>query len=252
MIPVLVSDLRTPSFLIDMDILSKVCGSDHVALYLPKYDVTLYPQSMQNSNIHKDYDDLAVYDISSFDLHMKKHQHALGYCHSSVTRDRNDYEVDNSPTLAEIDLSPSLCVAPGDEYTLLNNGAILVLGINNHHVGSYYWARSTGMGASMEAPGILFDCQDIKYPCMRGILRWEEEGGPTKCNSNDGKRSEWVNFLKVGDQVQLIPMCNEDAMMSFVENCSSLGTDLQIYGFTMRNRPLGSEPLVKCRYTTQR
>ena len=35
----------------------------------------------------------------------------------------------------------------------LGRNSQLVMGINNHHVGSYYWARSVGMGASMEAPG---------------------------------------------------------------------------------------------------
>lgn len=252
MIPMLVNDLRTPSFLIDLDILSKCCGSDHVALYLPKYDVTLHPQIMQNVKENKGNEDIAVYDVSTFENHRKVHHHALGYCHTSVTRDRVEFEAQNSMILAEVDLLPSLCVAPGNEYIFQNNGATLVLGINNHHVGSYYWARSTGIGASMEAPGILFDCPNLKDRNKQGILRWEEEGGPTKCNSNDGKRSEWVNFLRVGDQVQLIPMCNQDSIMSYIKYYESIGIDPQIYGFTARDRPLGSEPLVKCRYTAQK
>ena len=252
MIPMLVNDLKTPSFLIDVDILTKVCRSDHVALYLPKYDVTLYPQLMDNKKQNEDHNDITVYDISLFEDHMKNHHHALGYCHTSVTQDRKYYEAFNSITLAEVDLLPSLCVAPWDEFTLQNYDATLVLGINNHHVGSYYWARSTGIGASMEAPGVVFDCQDHKSTHKRGILRWGEEEGPTKCNSNDGKRSEWVNFLRIGDQVQLIPKCNQDSIMSFLNYYDRIGLDSQIYGFTSRNRPLGSEPVVQYRYTTQK
>ena len=102
--------------------------------------------------------------------------------------------------LAELDLTPSKCGSSGAE---------LVLGLNNHHVGSYYWARSAGSGASMEAPGVLFDMNGSS-----GVLRWEKEGGPIECNSNDGKRSEWVNFLRAGDTVQLLPFDVDDTILS--------------------------------------
>ena len=108
----------------------------------------------------------------------------------------------------------------------------LVLGLNNHHVGSYYWARSAGTGAAMEAPGVVL--VDGKH------LQWQDARGPTYCNSNDGKRSEWVNFLKVGDTVQLLP-----------DEPSAWIADYPVYGVSATGRPLGSEPAVVCRYRVE-
>ena len=72
-----------------------------------------------------------------------------------------------------------------------DDGIFLALGLNNHYVGGYYWARSgMGAGSSMDAPGVTFNAE-------KGQLRWGSQ------NSNDGKRSEWVEFLKPLDQVQL-------------------------------------------------
>ena len=72
-----------------------------------------------------------------------------------------------------------------------DNGIFLALGLNNHYVGGYYWARSgMGAGSSMDAPGVTFNAE-------KGQLRWGSQ------NSNDGKRSEWVEFLKPLNQVQL-------------------------------------------------
>lgn len=113
--------------------------------------------------------------------------------------------------------------------------AHLVLGLNNHHVISYYWARSIGSGAAMEVPGIVVE----QRPSGNAQLRWASKGGFTECNSNDGKRSEWVNFLKDGDQVQLRPKNVEAAIQQFRED---------IYGISMAGRPLGSEPIVVCRW----
>jgi hypothetical protein len=63
-----------------------------------------------------------------------------------------------------------------------DDGIFLALGLNNHYVGGYYWARSgMGAGSSMEAPGVTF-CSE------KGQLQWGDQ------NSNDGKRSEWVEF----------------------------------------------------------
>ena len=70
-------------------------------------------------------------------------QPSIGYVHTSVIRAREDVTSQDGPVatfLAEIDLYPSLCANEGDL------SARLVLGLNNHHVGSYYWARSAGAG----------------------------------------------------------------------------------------------------------
>lgn len=78
----------------------------------------------------------------------------------------------------------------------------------------------------------------------RGILQWEDEDGPVACNSNDGKRSEWVNFLGVGDTVQLVPMgCSgEDSLITFLDRYGC------IYGISSEGRPMGSEPAVVCEW----
>jgi len=92
----------------------------------------------------------------------------------------------------------------------------------------------------MDAIGVEFvDAGDDK-----GVLCWEDEGGPMACNSNDGKRSEWVNFLRRGDTVQLVPMgsSGEDALLAFLDMAGG-GC---IFGVSSECRPLGSEPEVVC------
>lgn len=84
--------------------------------------------------------------------------------------------------LARIDAAPAAVDA----------GCYLGLGLNNHHTGSYFWAACSGPGAAMPAPGVGIDTSD-------GVWLVRE------ANSNDGKRSEWAEFLRRGDQVQLVP-----------------------------------------------
>ena len=216
-------------------------------------------------------------DVLTYEFGRKKDKsgqqmiHAVGYLHTSVIRAREDVNENDEPIntfLAEVDLTQSLCFSPSSKSNNNNNNNIveeggshvdvhrpknahLVLGLNNHHVGSYYWARSAGMGSSMEAPGISFE--SLSDDDERGIIRWEKGGGPLECNSNDGKRSEWVNFLRIGDNVQLLPLCEEGAMMAFLqkfgyedETCGS-----RIYGISSKGRPLGSEPMVICRWVSK-
>eukprot|EP00520_Triparma_pacifica_P019614 CAMPEP_0118642678 /NCGR_PEP_ID=MMETSP0785-20121206/5961_1 /TAXON_ID=91992 /ORGANISM="Bolidomonas pacifica, Strain CCMP 1866" /LENGTH=131 /DNA_ID=CAMNT_0006534241 /DNA_START=302 /DNA_END=693 /DNA_ORIENTATION=- len=98
------------------------------------------------------------------------------YIHAMVTR---TYDKPQLP-----DLNFRMGDKGGDDI-------FLALGLNNHYVGGYYWARSgLGIGSAAEAPGVVVDVSN-------GKLMWGE------LNSNDGKRSEWVEFLKEGDQVQL-------------------------------------------------
>ena len=159
------------------------------------------------------------------------------YLHATVVEARGagvwggmDRGLDDPPTpshaVCRLDLPPSV----GQEL----GGAHLVLGLNNHHVGSYYWARSAGFGAAMEAPGVrLIDGTTLEW----------DSGSPFVSNSNDGKRSEWVNFLRPGDQVQLQPE-NPLAQALHLLPC--------VYGVSTQGRPLGSEPVVVCRWTLQR
>ncbi len=230
----LVSDLPTPSFIVDMDMLRKATSSNYVPLYLPNYKRTIFPYSLDSDQILANSDLSTVgdaYNVQKYDGQIS----ALGYFHASVTRSRDEKEVGNF--LAQLDLG-----------TNLGAQAQLVMGINNHHVGSYYWARSAGMGASMEAPGISFGASENDN--VSGVLSWQGKG-PLDCNSNDGKRSEWVNFLRVGDLVQLLPTSFEDGIMSFVESFQGNSNDnCRVYGFSSQGRPLGSEPVVVCQWRT--
>jgi hypothetical protein len=178
----------------------------------------------------------------------------LFYLHARVVRGRQEGRDDEgrapavAPTfLCELDLpgthqlahySPAAANAKLQERggVVEDDGPIaqLVLGLNNHHVGSYYWARSAGSGAAMEAPGIELS--------QGSVLRWKDPEF-SKCNSNDGKRSEWANFLRPGDQVQLVP-ANHALMAHIVYYAKQNG----IYGVSTRGRPMGSEPIVACRY----
>ena len=124
----------------------------------------------------------------------------------------------------------------------------------------------------MKAPGVWFGSGSRRD---RGILRWMDEGGPTVCNSNDGKRSEWVNFLRKGDTVQLVPDDGQEALLQFkkrfgnncdpnvLENngydnglcsegsCLDEGapfSSVRVFGISLEGRPMGSEPKVICEW----
>jgi len=98
----------------------------------------------------------------------------------------------------------------------------------------------------MDAPGVRY--LDVGYD--NGILQWAHEDGPHKSNSNDGKRSEWVNFLRVGDQVQLIPVSAEDCLVEFIKRFDFMGESecIRVFGVTTEGRPMGSDPLVVCEF----
>ncbi len=312
---VLLSDLPTPSFIVDIQALRRLVIGPSVSgfdtsqrndndeitkpavsfldptripsIRLPKTGLTLHPIQLVQNNDKPAIKDAAEFpctseietaDCSSIntpvidvDFPVIEGQPSVGYIHSTVIRAREDaVEGRDDPIstfLAEIDLDPSLC----------SNSATLVLGLNNHHVGSYYWARSAGAGSSMEAPGVWFgdgsrNCNSYgsgnkvkSSNSRRGILRWLDDDGPTLCNSNDGKRSEWVNFLREGDTVQLVPADGQDAVMSFVEkycgemidrifhlenviNCGNKSSSNRIFGISSEGRPMGSEPAVVCEW----
>ena len=272
---VLLSDLPTPSFVLDVRAMRKRYGispsSELPSLSLPKHGMTLFPYDpMTDEPLLPDAP--GVVDVAAtiectandpiqLDLTDRADQAALAYFHTSVVRSRSDVEdasvkKDGKPFLAELDLQPSLCGSDGADASVGkdgkpflaeldlppslcgSDGARLVLGLNNHHVGSYYWARSAGAGSSMDAIGVAF----VDNGNDRGALCWEDEGGPMACNSNDGKRSEWCNFLRPADTVQLIPMgsTGEDALVEFLDHAGC------VFGVSSENRPMGSEPEVVC------
>ena len=255
---VLLSDIPTPSFIIDIDSLPSESNTKDSPpfLNLPKYSRKLSPMKLTTQTDNNENECFHHSDCYDFQQR-KQFENSVGYLHSSVLRGRehvNDSDEPKETFLAEIDLSERLCYFPAEgkdnENINKETKAHLVLGLNNHHVGSYYWARSAGMGSSMEAPGISFDSSNNvnENNSNNGILRWDAEGGPFVCNSNDGKRSEWVNFLRIGDNIQLLPHFEEDAIMAFLEK---YGTDIEtsrIYGVSSKGRPLGSEPMIVCKW----
>ena len=244
---ILLSDIPTPSFIIDTQALLRRHVVRMAAAAGPSADdaasplfrsilpsircsnngMLLHPSLMSGGGVSpstKSYptiSDAAECTTIECDFDVIEGSPSVGYIHSSVVRAREDVilGVDDpiSTFLAELDIDCCLC--GGDENP--NGGARLVLGLNNHHVGSYYWARSAGAGSSMEAPGISFGRSNAgssgAVVSSRGILRWIDEEGPKACNSNDGKRSEWVNFLRKGDTVQLVPTDGQSTIMQFIE-----------------------------------
>lgn len=219
------SDLPTPSLILDLMAIEKIRGCTSFEMGIPPSlrigDWLLQPA--RDDSLHQPakstltmpqperLEDLERRGDLTGDI-------CFGYVHTKVLESRREGEY-----LALLDLPTG-------------TDAHLVLGLNNHHVVSYYWARSAGAGAAMEAPGIA----------LRGgnRLEWDSESGKfTDCNSNDGKRSEWVNFLKPGDQMQLRPNNHHNGLAMSIP----LFRD-SIYGISSAGRPLGAEPIVVCRF----
>ena len=94
------------------------------------------------------------------------------------------------------------------------------------------------MGASLPAHGVFFsDSNSELYWKKRGPGMDATETTEESSNSNDGKRSEWADFLNVGDTVQLIP---EDVSSVLKESRFST-----LLGVRRIGRPLGADPIVE-------
>jgi hypothetical protein len=229
------SDLPTPSLVLDLQAIEKIRGSaffpDHIPHLTIGDDWILEPVARRRPE-RVDDEPPPLFLPESLDELMRQGEAkgvdvCFGYIHTKVLQSRSnngedDGQEETSSYLATLDL-------PTSTSDVVD--AHLVLGLNNHHVGSYYWARSAGGGAAMEAPGVV----------LRGGNRLEWASQNYKdCNSNDGKRSEWVNFLKINDQVQLRPQSLSASVVRMFRD--------HVYGITSAKRPLGAEPVVVCRF----
>lgn len=116
----------------------------------------------------------------------------------------------------------------------------LGIGLANHHAGGYYWARGMGIGASLPAHGISLNTNSELYWKKRGPGSDATETTEESSNSNDGKRSEWADFLVVGDTVQLVPLDIQEVLVA-----SSANVFDELLGVRRIGRPLGADPIVE-------
>lgn len=269
----LLSDLPTPCLLLELSLaensveISKTTnGNEDPSDTLVAYLKTIYHPS-RNQDHHAP----------------NSSSHLLDGClfvHTTVVdtteRDRHNQQVGSgkSLTICQIDASPSRMMGvsgSGDEEKEASccDYYYLGIGLANHHVGGYYWARGMGMGASLPAHGIAvrnacvteeeedehdhISITNTSTTCtMLGELYWKKRGPghdayettEESSNSNDGKRSEWADFLAVGDTVQLVP-CNVMAALLSAEQASSSYHFQRLLGVRRLGRPLGSDPIVE-------
>jgi len=248
------SDLPTPSIVVDVPALTDgILFDDGGAFSIRiRSGLTLYPVSSDSGVDYVDpVVDLPVPPPSADGADVPG---ACVYIHTSVLRSRSDIEAlrdDPDLFLAEVDCGTPLLRdfsfddATGSPRPL----AYLCLGLNNHHVGPYYWARSAGSGSAMEAPGIVFGDGNYygdDHPDGKGTLTWKRIGG----NTNDGKRSEWAQFLKRKDTLQIIPYDPSDVVERFVRKFDFMGEQkcVRVYGVSRSGLPLGAEPRVVCEW----
>ena len=261
---VFLSDITRPAFLVDLRAVQRACAIQRPdatttcdieessicipPILLPQSKNVLVPYPM-NGGATSDATTVSPHILDqTLDpvdiLHMEGEgsggDMCFGYIHCQVVKPSQSSNDDTF--LCQLNLNSTVFAEENHNTTATFAApAHLVLGLNNHHVISYYWARSAGSGAAMEAPGVVVvvNKNDTVTPTVQ--LRWASPEGYTACNSNDGKRSEWVPFLNVNDQVQLRPNNIEMVLRS-----EALRDN--IYGVTMLGRPLGSEPIVVCQW----
>ena len=116
----------------------------------------------------------------------------------------------------------------------ITRGAYLCCGLNNHYDACYYWARSAGGGARLSAPGIAL--QQAPDGSVE-VVRVGERDHPAGEQTNDGKRSEWCEFLNAGDEVDIVPADTLATLAAFDDSSGMVC-------ITRRTRPPGAEPTV--------
>ena len=221
----LLSDLPTPSLLIELSLAEDAVSnnsmesssSDHSPLLTDVLNDPIRTHSLNGLLfVHTQITDTSVRD--------------------TITRRQGS---GHSQVIGRIDVSPEL----------VSGGAYLGIGLANHHVGGYYWARGLGTGASLPAHGVFLRPYESKNTDDEdkegGELYWKKRGAGKNAvdttedssNSNDGKRSEWADFVVVGDTVQLVP---EDT--PGVLNDSQF---MKLFGMRRIGRPRGADPIVE-------
>lgn len=199
--PQFLEDVRTPAFVVDTDAVLACTKCDLNTLF-----TTASREELQ-----------AVLAGSSY-LHARV---------SSIAPRHTPYHKDATYPLATFD-----CL-----HSMGGPNVYLSMGLNNHYDAGYYFARSAGAGARLAAPGVAV------RPGPEGIMELvrlpEAEAAALNpaagFQTNDGKRSEWCEFLRRGDEVDLIPT---DPLSTL----SALGG--KIVGVRRSGRPLGAEPVV--------
>ena len=81
----------------------------------------------------------------------------------------------------------------------------------------------------MPTPGVSLEELDGFVALRRGVD-----------NTNDGKRSEWVNFLRVGGEVDILPDDPAAALRA---------AGGEAWGVQRCGRPMGADPIVERRLT---
>lgn len=225
----LLSYLPTPSLLVELSLIEKLLQENSIDCSV---DTFLADPTKYTSNL--------LEDCGAFFIHTR--------VTSTKKRDAILQTQGSGKSLPVCDVdTPYSAVVPV--------GAYLGLGLANHHVGGYYWARSMGIGASLPAHGIYFGLSSGNE--KDGELFWKKRGPgdvaettEESSNSNDGKRSEWVDFLTVGDTVQLVPYDPVSILVSNSSNDDS-GSESQqqvfkeLVGLRRAGRPLGADPIVE-------
>ena len=219
----LLSDLPTPCLIIELSLAERSLEDNGCAMAL----------------------DNILADITTVDEPSSLFDGTL-FVHTKVTstdkRDENEEKFGSGSCneICDVDISPQQI--PG--------GAYLGIGLANHHVGGYYWARGMGIGASLPAHGIVFGKQGSQPSSKEkndstGELFWKKRGPgqdanettEESSNSNDGKRSEWADFVSVGDTVQLVPESPVEVLTNSGFGC--------LVGMRRIGRPLGADPIVE-------
>uniref|UniRef100_A0A7S4AK37 Uncharacterized protein n=1 Tax=Pseudo-nitzschia australis TaxID=44445 RepID=A0A7S4AK37_9STRA len=281
----LLSDLPTPTLLIELSLAENALKNTNMSLddalsilSSEHFPEILKPASSSSNNNNDEVEKTLCELLLDGSIFM----------HTQVTdtsiRDRinRDYGSGKSSVIGRVDACPKQHVS---------GGAYLGIGLSNHHVGGYYWARGMGIGASLEAHGVAFRGVQGSISEKRveesdhnnssssnfseeensaisttagGELYWkrrsldpakgDSSGGGSgsdtasaalcrgnttdkSSNSNDGKRSEWADFLVPGDTVQLIPYSAARVLRE--------STFQRLVGVRRVGRPLGADPIVE-------
>jgi hypothetical protein len=135
----LLSDLPTPTLLIELS--------------LAESALRKHQSSLSDSNNSMSLNNFLYQRNSTCATILDKCLDGTLFVHTTVIdtsdRDKSNRECGGS--------GKSLSIGRVDSTVdMIPGGAYLGIGLANHHVGGYYWARGMGMGASLPAHGIAF------------------------------------------------------------------------------------------------